>query len=84
MAVLDPAEPKVAPRFDWHSGVTRGGLGDMTGHGGIEGPPTHFDFELSPSRPVGLHAVPCMPPVMQKFGHLWIGLVSVLLVPQCT
>ena len=50
--------------------------------GGFEGPPTHSGFELSPSRPVGWHAVPCMPLALPRFGHLWIGLVSVLLVPQ--
>jgi hypothetical protein len=50
--------------------------------GGMEGPPTRSGFELSPSRPVGWHAVPCMPLALPRFGHLWIGLVSVLLVPQ--
>jgi hypothetical protein len=50
--------------------------------GDMEGLPTHSGFELSPSRPVGWHAVPCMHLVLPKFGHLWIGLVLVLLVPQ--
>ncbi len=48
----------------------------------MEEPPTHSGFELYPSRPVGWHAVPCMPPVLPKFGHLWIESVLVLLVPN--
>ena len=48
----------------------------------MEGSSTLPWFVASQSELSGWHAVPCMPLVRPKFGRLWTGLVSALLLPQ--
>jgi hypothetical protein len=48
----------------------------------MEGSSTLPWFAESQSELSGWHVVPCMPLVLPKFGRLWTGLVSALLLPQ--